>query len=110
MRNLDKHKMSRRPREQVLQAAGSGVPSVQSSFRSPLNAAKHPGFPILIQGARATVHDAETEAWRGDPEALGGFQYTTPRGTAPETGYLREATELFDRVLRHRERAIPRQP
>lgn len=106
LRNMDKHKMSRRSREQVLQAAGSVVPSAQSSFRSPLNGAKHPGFPILIQGARATVHDAETEVWQSDLEALGVFRYTAPRGTEPETSFLREATALFDHVLRGRERPL----
>ena len=100
-----------RAREQILQAAATVLPAAQSSFRSPLPDANHPGgFPILIQDAGATVHRADTEAWRDDLEALGVFRHTAPRGTESETGFLHEASALFDHVLRRRERPVPPRP
>ena len=82
LRKLDKNK--HRTREQVLQAAATVVPAAQSSFRSPVHDANHPGFPILIQDVEATVHHADTEAWRDDLEALGVFRHTAARGTESE--------------------------
>ena len=110
-RNVDnKNRLTGRTRERLLHAADTVVPAAQSSFRSPLHDANHPGFPVLIQDAEATVHHADTEAWREDLEALGVFRHTAPRGAASETDFLSEASALFDQVLRRREQPVPTQP
>ena len=76
------------------------APAPQSSFRSPLPDAKHPGFPVLVHGAESRVHDGDGDEWQADLEALGFFDLVAPHAAEPETDFLREATTLFDQVLK----------
>ena len=81
-------------------AFAAAAPQAQSSFRSPLPDARHPGFPVLVHGAESRVHEGDGDEWQADLDALGFFDLVAPRGAQPETEFLEQATMLFDQVLK----------
>ena len=78
--------------------------------RSPLEDARHPGFPILIKTEGvATIHEKGTRRFRADIGKTGFVRHAAPRGSAVEAEFLIEAARLFDEVLLDTEQARPQQ-